>query len=365
MPPRSLVAAAAAVLLAAPLLSLLPSATAGTAPARAGAPAGAVPAPTAAGPTARRVAVPTAGRAVKARATRFVGNGTARSCTSRAVVAAVAKGGVIKFRCGPRPVTIRMRATAKVVNTSKRVVIDGGGKITLDGLGKRRVLYMNTCDERQVWTTSHCWDQRYPELVVQNIAMRNGFDNHESYERGGGGAIFVRGGQLRIVNSRFVRNRCKTTGPDVGGAAVRALEQWRDRPVYVVDSVFRGGRCSNGSGLSSIGVSWRVLNSVFRNNKAIGHGANPARRGTPGGGSGGAIYLDGDTITLELAGTTIQDNVANEGGGAVFFVSNDLTGRLSVRSSALIDNPSLGFQTYPGIFYRGSGEPTFTDSVIR
>ena len=65
-------------------------------------------------------------------------------------------------------------------------------------------------------------------------------------------------------------------------------------------STFTRGRCSNGSALSSIGVSWRIRDSVFQRNKAIGRGANPSRPGTPGGGSGGAIYLDGNFFTLRL-----------------------------------------------------------------
>jgi hypothetical protein len=314
---------------------------------------------------ATHVSVPVQGQEVKAATTRWVGHGTRRSCTSRAVVRAVAKGGVIRFRCGSRPVTIKMRATAKVVNTSHRVVLDGGGKVTLDGLGKRRILYLNTCDSDQVWTTTHCDDQRFPELVVQNLTLRNGVNRDDIDADGGGGAIFARGGQLRIVSTTFVRNRCRSTGPDVGGGAVRALDQWQDRPVYVAGSTFRGGRCSNGAGLSSIGVSWRIYNSAFRNNRAIGHGANPARGGTRGGGSGGAIYLDGNTFSLELAGTTIRDNVANEGGGAVFFVSNDRTGTMAVRSSTLRHNPSRGFHNYPGIYFLGRGKPTFEDSVVR
>src|SRR5690242_3057931 len=75
------------------------------------------------------------------------------SCTSQAVVRAVAAGGVITFSCGPRPVTIVMRATAKVRNTSARVVLDGGGTVTLSGGGVRRILYMDTCDPAQRWTT--------------------------------------------------------------------------------------------------------------------------------------------------------------------------------------------------------------------
>ena len=51
----------------------------------------------------------------------------------------MAEGGIITFNCGPKPVTITMTATAKVVNTH-RTVIDGGGKVTLSGGGKIRIL---------------------------------------------------------------------------------------------------------------------------------------------------------------------------------------------------------------------------------
>ena len=65
-------------------------------------------------------------------ADRVIGHGTPAGCTSARVVAAVRHGGLIRFACGPDPVTIPMRATAKVVNTSRRVVIDGGGLVTLE-----------------------------------------------------------------------------------------------------------------------------------------------------------------------------------------------------------------------------------------
>ncbi len=122
--------------------------------------------------------------------------GNPASCTSQAVVSAVARGGTIRFDCGPRPVTIKMAATAKVRNTSGDVVIDGGGKVTLSGVGKRRILYMNTCDRAQVWTTSHCQDQATPRLTVKNIGFADGNSIGQVAEGGGGGAIFVRGGRL-------------------------------------------------------------------------------------------------------------------------------------------------------------------------
>jgi hypothetical protein len=313
----------------------------------------------------RHVPVPKAARAVSVQhPDRVIGHGTAASCTSRRVVRAVAEGGVITFDCGPGPVVIRMRHTAKVVNTSRRVVLDGGGLVTLSGVGKRRILYQDTCDRRQVWTTSHCQDQAHPRLVVQHLTFADGNSTGNHAEGGGGGAILARGGQLKIVDSRFFGNRCDRHGPDLGGAAVRALSQYHGRPVYVVHSTFRGGRCSNGSGLSSIGVSWTVLNSVFIGNRAVGHGANPQRPGSRGGGSGGAIYTDGDDYTLRVAGTLMRRNHANEGGGAIFYVSNDRSGRLHIHWSTLRDNVSERFETRPGIFYLGRGPIDIRHSVI-
>ncbi|MDQ6822232.1 MAG: hypothetical protein M3076_18135 [Actinomycetota bacterium] len=312
--------------------------------------------------------VPAAGRPTHAsRPSHVIGRGTAASCTSAKVIAAVRAGGIIRFSCGPRPVTIRMTATAKVVNTSRLVVLDGGGLVTLSGQGRRRILYMDTCDPAQVWTTSHCQDQASPKLVIQNITFTNGNSTGQRFDGGGGGAIFDRGGALRIVNSVFVGNRCEHNGPDIGGGAVRALSQYHGLPVYVVNSRFTSNACANGGALSSIGVSWTVLGSTFVANRAIGLGANPAQSGTPGGGSGGAIYNDGDRMTLSIRGSSFTSNHANEGGGAIFFVSNDRTGTMAIRASALVHNRNDGFQTagLPGIFFLGARRPTIVGTVLR
>jgi hypothetical protein len=312
--------------------------------------------------------VPLAAQAVdSSTADQVVGDGTPQSCTSAAFVAAVAAGGVITFDCGPDPVTITLTETAKVFNdTGPEIVIDGGGRVTLSGGGQHRILYMNTCDPNLVWTTSHCQNQDHPRLTVQNLTFVNGRSVGEDPD--GGGAIFVRGGRFKIVNCRFFNNHCDSEGPDVGGAAVRVLSQYDNQPVYVVGSTF-GGRedlgnvGANGGALSSIGVSFTVINSLLSYNQAIGHGANPARPGTLGGGSGGAIYNDGNTFTLEVCGSDLTDNSANEGGGAIFFVSNDRTGTLRIDRSYLSRNPSLGFETDPGIFVL-AGAIEYSDSVI-
>ncbi|MEZ4370151.1 MAG: hypothetical protein R3B07_04970 [Polyangiaceae bacterium] len=317
--------------------------------------------------------VPTEGQAAdSSNPTTVVGDGTPASCTSDAFISAVEAGGVITFDCGDEPITIETDRTAKIFNdASDDIVIDGGGKVTLSGGGTHRILYMNTCDEAQHWTTSHCQDQETPRLTVQNITMVEGNSTGQLEEGGGGGAIFVRGGQFKVVNSRFFNNTCDSSGPDLGGAALRVLSQYQGRPVYVVHSTFGGADgygniCSNGAGLSSIGVSWTVINSLFTHNKAIGNGANPAQSGTPGGGSGGAIYNDGNSMTLTLMGTKIEDNDANEGGGAIFFVSNDRSGHMVIQDSTLRRNPSGKFETqgFPGIFVLAAEDPQVTNSTI-
>ncbi len=111
-----------------------------------------------------------------------------------------------------------------------------------------------------------------------------------------------------MVNSHFIGNSCFHAGPDLGGGAIRALAQWHGQPVFLNYDTFRGGSCSNGGALSSIGVSWTILNCVMTGNQAIGWGANPPARGTPGGGSGGAIYTDGNRYTVFIADSDITGN---------------------------------------------------------
>ncbi len=321
--------------------------------------------------------VPAAGRAVNTKhSDHVVGNGRPASCTSTAVVRDVAAGGIVTFNCGAKPLTIVMTRTARVIKTRRLVVLDGGGLITLSGGGKRRILFSDTCEG--TWSTDDCVNQPYPRIVVQNIVFKDGYNStHQAactaniprcWYGGvdGGGAIYVEGGQFKAVNSRFVNNRCYAYGPDLGGGALRALAQYENRPIYITHDTFRGGRCSNGGALSSISVQWDVLNSNFTNNRAIGWGANPASRDTPGGGSGGAIYLDGQDDNALIAGTVMDENWAREGGGAVFDVVDAGWGTLTFNESHLHNNVSGEFQTFPGIYYDIDGHdraPTMVKST--
>lgn len=329
--------------------------------------------PASVGTPGGQVPVPAAGQAVDtSQPDQVVGTGTPASCSGQAVVDAVARGGKIRFNCGPNPVTINMSSTAKVFNNRPDVTLDGQGLITLNGGGRVRILYQNTCDPAQVWTTSRCDNQETPRLTVQNMRFANGNSTGQLTDGGGGGAIFVRGGQFKIVNSVFTNNRCEPTGPDMGGGAVRVLSIFQGRPVYVVQSTFGGGAglgnsCSNGGALSSIGVSYSIYNSLLTHNAALGNGANPQRPGTPGGGSGGAIYNDGNAFTLSIFGSQVSDNTASEGGSAVFFVSNNRTGRMTLSDSTFVRNPATRFGTdgLPGFFVLAApGQPVVTRTTI-
>ena len=324
----------------------------------AGNPDGSDPVPAAAGP--EDVSEPD----------HMIGTGTPESCTPEAFVAAVAAGGKIVFNGGSAPFTITLTQTAKVFNDAdSEVVIDGGGVVTLSGGGRTRILYMNTCDSIQHWTTSHCDNQDHPRLTVQNLTFVGGHTATTS-DNDGGGAIYAKGGRLKIVNCRFFKNTGPSTGPDVGGGAVRAFMQYNGLPVFVVNSTFGGAGglgniASNGGALSSIGVSWTIINCLFSYNEAIGNGGNPEKAGTPGGGSGGAIYNDGNTMTLSIAGSRFEYNKVNAYGAAIFFVTNDHSGNIVITNTVSRNNIGGSWHILPGISMHEDTRRSVVNSEIQ
>src|SRR5699024_138465 len=113
------------------------------------------------------------------------------------------------------------------------------------------------------------------QLVVQNLTFVDGSAKglDDEGNKAGGGAIYAQGGSLKVVNSRFFNNVCDDFGSDLGGGAIRKLDYLVKagagpaRPAWVVNSTFGapglGNHCANGGALSSIGVSWKIVNSWF------------------------------------------------------------------------------------------------------
>ncbi len=157
----------------------------------------------------------------------------------------------------------------------------------------------------------------------------------------------------------------------MGGGAIRVFSQYNGLPVYIVHSTFGGGSGfgnsgSNGGAISSIGVSWNIYNSLFSYNTSVGNGGNPAEYGTPGGGSGGAIYNDGNTMTLAIYGSKIEFNNVNAYGAAIFFVTNDHTGNIIIDDSVIQNNTGGSwYPAYEGISAHDDTSIAVTDSTIQ
>jgi hypothetical protein len=309
--------------------------------------------------------------------TTVVGDGTAASCTAAKVASAVAGGGVVTFNCGSAPLTIVVPEIEIIndggVTKDGSVTIDGGGKITLSGGGKNRILRQNTCDESLHYTSTRCDLQTTPHLIVQNIGLTDGMgladelSNNDIY---GGGAIYVQGGTFKAVNVTFTNNMQTNAAnqnvQDLAGGAIYIDEV--TNPIYIVNSTFSGNSGVNGGALGSISESWTILNSVFQNNAATGHGENPARAGTEGGGMGGAIYNDGDDFTLTICGSQFLDNQANElGTGSIVEVVDDLNGGLVIDDSTFTGNSDAGdvqqSANHPSIYVEAKDKTDGTSGV--
>jgi len=290
-----------------------------------------------------------------------VGNGTPESCTHAALAAAVASGGIITFSCGPQPVTIQVTATLQVPS-DRTTVIDGGNKITLDGGGRVQILRWEAWD----------WMKNENALVLQHLVVANGKTTpleaipdrpppcSQGFNDGEGGAVYIRDGVFRAYDVTFVNNEAALLGPDTGGGAVYALGC---KAVYISQCTFKNNRASNGAGLGSLFATLFIYNSLFEGNETTGHGANMDdankcdsinndQHEVGSGGNGGAIYNDGGGGTnVTICGTQVRNNRANAFGAALFFTSNDRSGRLSVRDSNMFENKQCldWWQVQPGI----------------
>ena len=77
--------------------------------------------------------------------------------------------------------------------------------------------------------------------------------------------------------------------------------------------------------------------------------------------------MDGNAIhACASRARSSRTTTRNEGGGAIFFVSNNRTGTMRIEDSTLQRNPSDGFETrgFPGIFFLGARNPSVVASKL-
>jgi hypothetical protein len=282
--------------------------------------------------------------------TTLVGTGTKASCTFAALKAAVSAGGVITFNCGSSPVTIPITATLDVPST-KDTVIDGGRLITLDGQNKVRILNFHSAN----------FQNNEHRLTLQHIALVNGKTTpteviptapapcSQGFNDGEGGALYMRDGNLTVIDSIFTNNHAAPLGPDTGGGAIYVVGS--KHGMLIVGSTFRNNEASNAGAVGGLFCELGIYNSLFEQNKAIGHDANnndPSKCSAinngqneiGSGGNGGPIYSDGNSVDVTLCGDKIVNNSAgvNAFGGGLFFTSNNMQGDLSIIDTTMTGN---------------------------
>ncbi len=177
-------------------------------------------------------------------------------------------------------------------------------------------------------------------------------------DAGGGGAIFVRDRNLTLVEWVFSGNQGVALGPDSGGGALYILGS--NKGVLVVQSTFDSNQAANAGALGGLFAPEQIYNSLFTNNKALGHDNNTddqthckytdvwpdtatSQHEVGSGGNGGAIYSDGGGTDIRLCGDEIEDNATgvNAFGGAVFFTNNAFQCESTVGSLYIADSTIL------------------------
>lgn len=290
------------------------------------------------------------------KADAVVGDGTAAACTEDAMIAALATGGTIRFRCGASPVTIPVTAERVIV---RNTVLDGGDTVTLDAGGATRIFVVGSPGGHPV------------SLTLQHITLRGGRAAVTPASAGGpantgGGAVLQFGGSLVITDSVLRDNDATVTGPDELGGAVYSL----GGRLLIARSLLDNNRAGSGGAVAAVDTELLLLRSQLTNNSAVGQGTGPegiggallvsqegqsvgmcqvSMSGNRASTFGTAMHLQGirgELMTIQQA--SIVNNVASaESGGAALFI-----GTVTARLSSVTVAGNQGHET-PGVWVNG------------
>jgi predicted outer membrane repeat protein len=255
-----------------------------------------------------------------------VGDGTAASCTTDALRAALASGGSVSFDCGADPVTLAITETLVARDGTS---IDGGGRVTLDGGDAVRILRTES----------------QATVLLAGLTFQHGHARHTEDPDGGqdsGGAV-LRGwqGKLHVRDCTFQDNVAEATDGFGGGALGTASSGW----TTLVKSTFRRNSALFGGAVYSMLSDLTVVDSDFEDNQATGS-------------DGGAIFTDGAYTpadadpgdvggTISVCGSRFVGNTgkASSGAGFLFAYGRDqlLINRSEFRGNRVESaDPGLG-----------------------
>ena len=228
-------------------------------------------------------------------------------CTEQGIRDAIQTGGgPLTFDCDGLE-TVKTRSTIVV---GKDVILDGEGKLTVEGNGTDEVF--------AVWSTTQ----------LGNMTVIGG-------ARGVGNA-----GDLRIVNCMISDNEGVDRGAGIYNTGTLTLE----------NSTVSGNRAGWGGGIANWGSGECTINNSIVSDNEAGYG-----------GWGGGID---NRATLTINDSTISGNSADGVPGAG--ISN--SGTLVVNNSTISDNTQINYPGGGGIYneggFEGEGVATLMDTVI-
>jgi hypothetical protein len=315
------------------------------------------------------------------RAGGTVGDGTPASCTDAALLAALIGGGTISFDCGANPHNII--ASTYVIATD--TVIDGGGRITLNGEDLRQVFIVASAASLTLdnLTIAHGgWPGNGGAIANNGTLILNNSIVRDSYSFNGYGGGIYNTGALFVNNSQILNN---STGPGFAGGGIFN----NNGTVTISSSTVSGNASPYGGGIDSVGTLTidgstisgnfatvalgggldvggiiHINNSVIENNFAElgGGGINATTAGNVSITNSAVVNNEADAFTefttgggilnagkLTLTAVTLQDNRAYDGGG----LYNNGTQAVTVQTSTISGNEAAGgdgggIYLYPG-----------------
>lgn len=226
-----------------------------------------------------------------------VGTGTAASCTEAALVSAVSAGGTVVFSCGSAPVVIALSAP---LLPAKDLFLDGAGLVTLGSSGASRIIDMDKGGAKN--------------LRLRDLRLSGGVT-----ATNGGAILSSYRSNVYIERVTFDGNVAGAGGEDGGGA----LYLKSGSHGVVIGSTFARNKGGAGGAIHSLLSDLRMIDCSFQDNSSTSGASSGTQNGQPGGGYGGAVYIDGAAESgmsgeVQICGTRFLSNTAAGQGGAVF-----------------------------------------------
>jgi hypothetical protein len=263
-------------------------------------------------------------------------------CTDQGIRNAVAAGGgPYTFACdGPTTVT-----TEAEIPIDTNVILDGGGKLTLDGNDEHRIFAVSVAvhgivAELRGFTMTH-GTARASDAYTQDtgggvnnaatLTLRDCAVTSSAATYGGG---IYNSGTLTLVDSSVSNNRAEKNGGGINGGG---------GTVFLVRSTVTGNSASKGGGI--LGITINLLDSTVSNNSAA---------------QGAGLFIFG-TNEFELdpaiaVNSTLSGNAASAAGGGVY---NDIAAKLILTQTTVSDNSA---PSGSAIFNNGSGLTSHNES---